>query len=150
MSNWECLFVHRKHRSFLSVYVDDVKMVGHKQNMAPMWKKLMKNVDLDEPTRIFGMHSTVNVNRTKVLQRSAEQCSNHEFLVEQLRNYRCVKMVLRYGRTCEKGALRDIVNWREKTEQLYKVSNPCLHDHHFKKEDLNQLDNCQKYAHKLS
>ena len=24
-------------------------MTGHKQNMARMWKKLMKNVDLDEP-----------------------------------------------------------------------------------------------------
>ena len=25
-------------------------MAGKKQNKAPMWKKLMKNVDLDEPT----------------------------------------------------------------------------------------------------
>ena len=24
-------------------------MTGKKQNMAPMWKKLMENVDLDEP-----------------------------------------------------------------------------------------------------
>ena len=41
---------------FLSVPVDDLKLAGRKQNMAPMWKKLMRNVDLDEPT--FGMHST--------------------------------------------------------------------------------------------
>ena len=27
-----------------------LKMAGKKQNMAPMWKKLIKNVDLDEPT----------------------------------------------------------------------------------------------------
>ena len=27
---------------FLSVYVDDIKMTGKKQNVAPMWKKLMK------------------------------------------------------------------------------------------------------------
>ena len=47
---WECLFVHRKQRLFLSVYVDDIKMAGKKQNMSSMWKKLMKNVDLDEPT----------------------------------------------------------------------------------------------------
>ena len=46
----ECLFVHRKQGLFLSVHVDDMKMVGNKQNLAPMWKKLMKNVDLDEPT----------------------------------------------------------------------------------------------------
>ena len=26
--NWECLFVHRKQGSFLSAYVDDIKMAG--------------------------------------------------------------------------------------------------------------------------
>ena len=52
--NWECLFVHRKQRLFLSVYVDDIKMSGKKQNMAPMWKKLMKHVYLDEPTSSLG------------------------------------------------------------------------------------------------
>ena len=31
------------------VCVDDIKMAAEKQNMAPMWKKLMKNVDFDEP-----------------------------------------------------------------------------------------------------
>ena len=37
--NWECMFVHRKQMLFLSVYVDDIKMTGTKQNMAPQWKK---------------------------------------------------------------------------------------------------------------
>ena len=48
--NWECLLVHRKQRRFLSVFVDDIKMVGRRQNMAATWKKLMELVDLDEPT----------------------------------------------------------------------------------------------------
>ena len=48
--NWECLFVHRKQRLFLSVHVNDIKMAGENQNMTPMWKKLMKGVDLGEPT----------------------------------------------------------------------------------------------------
>ena len=48
--NWECLFVHRKQKFFLSVFVDDIKMAGKKQNLAPMWKKLMKNIDIEEPT----------------------------------------------------------------------------------------------------
>ena len=47
--NEECLFVHRKHGLFLSVYVDHIKIAGKKQNMAFMWKKEMKNVDPDEP-----------------------------------------------------------------------------------------------------
>ena len=29
--NWECLFVHRGKGLFLSVYVDDIKLVGKKQ-----------------------------------------------------------------------------------------------------------------------
>ena len=43
--NCECMFVHRKQGLFLSVH--DIRK---KQNMAPMWKKLMKDVDLEEPT----------------------------------------------------------------------------------------------------
>ena len=52
--NWECLFVHREKVLFLSVYVDDIKLVVKKQNLDPMWKFLMKDVDLGEPTSFFG------------------------------------------------------------------------------------------------
>ena len=48
--NCECLFVHREKGLFLSVFVDDLKMVGKKQNLDPMWKLLNKEVDLGEPT----------------------------------------------------------------------------------------------------
>ena len=48
--NWECLFVHRQKGIFLSVYVDDIKLAGKKQNIRPMWKLLNKDVDLGEPT----------------------------------------------------------------------------------------------------
>ena len=48
--NWECLFVQRQKGLFLSVYVDDIKLAGKKQNLDPMWKLLNKEVDLREPT----------------------------------------------------------------------------------------------------
>ena len=32
-------FVHRKQGLFLSVYVDDVKMIGIQQNMVPIWNE---------------------------------------------------------------------------------------------------------------
>ena len=47
--NWECLFVHREKGLFLSVYVDDIKLVGKKHNIDPMWKVLNNEVDLGEP-----------------------------------------------------------------------------------------------------
>ena len=56
----ECLFVHRGKGLFLSVYVDDIKLAGKKQNLYPMWKLLNKEVDLGETTPgscILGMHS---------------------------------------------------------------------------------------------
>ena len=44
------LFVHREKGLFLSVYVDDIKLAGKKQNIDPMWNVLNKEVDLGEPT----------------------------------------------------------------------------------------------------
>ena len=35
---------------FLSVYVEDIKLAGKKQNIDPMWKVLNKEIDLGEPT----------------------------------------------------------------------------------------------------
>ena len=32
---WECLFVDREERLFLSVYVDDIKLAGKTQNIDP-------------------------------------------------------------------------------------------------------------------
>ena len=49
-SNWECSFVHREKGLFLSVYVDDIKLAGKKENLDPMWKLVNKEVDLGEPT----------------------------------------------------------------------------------------------------
>ena len=39
VSNWEWLFVHREKGLFLSVYVDDIKLAGKKQNIDPMWNE---------------------------------------------------------------------------------------------------------------
>ena len=50
VSNWECFFVYREKGLFFSVYVDDIKLAGKKQNLDPMWNLLNKDVDLGEPT----------------------------------------------------------------------------------------------------
>ena len=36
----------REKELLLSVYVDGIKLAGKKQNIEPMWKVLMKDVDL--------------------------------------------------------------------------------------------------------
>ena len=57
--NWECLF---EKGLFFSVYVDDFKLAGKKQNIDPMWKVHNQEVDLGEPTSFLdhvylGLHS---------------------------------------------------------------------------------------------
>ena len=47
--SWECLYVHRQQKLFMSVYVDDFKGAGNKENLAAMWKKLGKKIDLEPP-----------------------------------------------------------------------------------------------------
>ena len=53
VSNWDCLFVHREKGLFLSVFVDDIKLAGKKQNINLMWEVLNKEVDLGEQTSFF-------------------------------------------------------------------------------------------------
>ena len=134
---WECMFVHRKRRIFLSVYVDDIKMCGKKQNMAPMWKKLMKNVDIDEPTSLLDhVYLGCTQRECKPNETSIEQYNQmfeSRISAGAMENYgdgeghaqACVE------RYCEQA--------NKKVEQLYKVSNPCLVDHQFKQEELESI-----------
>ena len=45
--------MHREKGLFLSVYMDDIKMKGKKDNLKPMWDILMKHVGLGEPTSLL-------------------------------------------------------------------------------------------------
>ena len=44
----------------LDVYVDDIKVVGKKQNLDWMWEVLNKEVDLWEPTSFFDHENLIN------------------------------------------------------------------------------------------
>ena len=51
---WECLFVHPEKQLLLSVYVDDFKLAGKEENIAPMWELLAKEIELEDPTEFHG------------------------------------------------------------------------------------------------
>ena len=65
------LFMQNTRTVLLPIHVDDIKIAGKKQNTAPMRKKLMKNVDLDEPTSLL---DHVNLGCT---QRECKPNENH-------------------------------------------------------------------------
>ena len=139
--NCECLFVHREKGLFLSVYVDDIKLAGKKQNLDPMCKLLNKEVDLGEPTSFLDQ---VYLGCTQ------RQCQTSKDIVD---NYRTMfESRISAGRTEKPQNLR-LSSWscdmedhakkcmerycelaNKTTQQLYKVSSPCIDDHHFKEE----------------
>ena len=49
ISGWECLFVHKSKKLFLSVYVDDFRMAGPKEAVSAMWTLLGKTLALEPP-----------------------------------------------------------------------------------------------------
>ena len=80
-------FVHRKQGLFLSVSVDDIIMTGRLQNIAPMWKKLMKFVDLGELTLflddVYLGCTQREGKRNEIVFQEYRKCSNHESPMHQ-------------------------------------------------------------------
>ena len=131
-------------RLFLSVYVYDIKLVGKKQNLDPMWKLLNKEVDLGEPTS-FLYHEYLGCTQ--------RQCDISKDVVD---NYRAMfESRISAGRT-EKHSYSEnfrISSWsydmeghakkcvkrycelaNKTTQQLFKKSTPCIDDQNFKEE----------------
>ena len=137
---WECLF--------LSVYVDDIKLAGKNQNMAPMWKVLVKDVDLGEPTSFLDHDYLVCTQR---------ECETRKDIVDNYRNmfeskisaWATKKLLYseKLGANISSGsydmechATKCVERYCElanrTTQQLYKVATPCLDDHQFKEEEM--------------
>ena len=143
VTNWDCLFVQREKGLFLSVYVDDIKLAGKKENIDLMWKVLNKEVDLGEPTSFLDHVYLVCTQR---------QCEISKDIVDNFRAMfesrisagRTEKLpVSENFRTSSRSydmaghAMKCVERYCElpnkTTQQLYKVSTPCIHDHLFLK-----------------
>ena len=122
VSNWECSFVHREKGLFLSVFEDDIKLAGKKQNIDPMWKVLSEAVDLGEPTSFLD-HVFLGCTQRQceiskdVVDNYRTMFLNHEFPKEQLKNYiaREICVFLRgptIWRVMPRNVWNDIVSWQ--------------------------------------
>ena len=143
-----------KKRNILSVYVDDIKLAGKKQNINPMWKVLNKEVDLGEPTSFL---DHVYLGCTE------RQCEISKDIVD---NYRTMFESRISARRTEKLPYSEnlrISSWsydmeghakkcvelycelaNKTTQQLYKVSTPSIDEHHFKEEELKSVGELSK------
>ena len=145
---WECLFVHRQKGLFLSVCVDDIKLAGKKQNINLMWKLLIKEVVLGEPTSFFD-HIYLGCTQgqceiSKDLWTITEPCSNREFSAggTEKHPYSENFRISSWSYDMEGHAKKCVERYCElanKTTQLYKVSTPCIDNHHFKEEEMKSV-----------
>ena len=131
------------------MYVDDIKLAGKKHNIDPMWKLLNKEVDLGEPTSFL---DHVYLGCTQ------RQCEVSQNIVD---NYRTMfesrisaggleklpfsqnTRISSWSYDMEGHATKCVERYCElahkTTQQLYKISTPCIDDHHFKEEELKSV-----------
>ena len=157
--NCECLFVHREKGFFLSVYVDDIKLAGKKQNLDPMWKLLNKDVDLGDPTSFLDHVYLVCTQRR--CQISKDNVDNYRTMFEsRISAVRTEKLPYRQNlRICSWSSDMEshAKKWVERycelanktTQQLYKVFSPCIDDHHFKEEELKSAGELSKVCFQI-
>ena len=150
VSNWECLFGNREKGLFLSVYVDEIKLAGKKQNINPMWKVLNKEVDLGEPTSFL---DHVYLGCT---QRECETSKDYRDMFESR-----ISAGAKEKLPCSGKPDADISSWsyekeshakkcveryheraKKTTLQLYKVATISSR----RRIGMDLLENCQKYA----
>ena len=142
--SWECLFVHFLKGFFFSVYVDDIKLAGKKQNIDPMWKLLNKEVDVGEPTSFLD-HVHLGCTQRQC-EMSKDIVDNYRAMFESripaggTENISCSGNLRISSWSCDmEGHAKKCVERccelsNKTTQQLYKVSTPCIDDHHFKEE----------------
>ena len=155
-----CLFVHREKGLFLSVYVDD-KKIGWKETktLIRCGKYSIKKLIWEKPTSFLG-HENLGCTQ--------RQCEISKDIVD---NYRttfesrisagateklpCPEniRISSWSYDMEGHAKKCVERYCElanrTTQQLYKVSSPCIDDHHFKEEELKSVGELSKICSEI-
>ena len=144
---------------FLSVYVDDIKLAGKKQNIDPMWKVLNTEVDLGEPTS-FPDHVFLGCTQRQC-EISKDMVDNYRTMFEIRNsagatgklpcseNLRISSLSYDMEGHAKKCVARFIWVGEKTTQQLFRVSTPCIDDHHFKEEELKSVGELSKVCSQI-
>ena len=126
-----------------------LKLAGKKQNLDPMWKVLNKEVDLGEPTSFLD-HENLGCTQRQC-EISKDIVDNYRTMfesrisaggVEKLplpQNLRISSWSYDMAGHAKKCVERYCELANKTTQQLYKVSTPCIDDHHFKEEETKSV-----------
>ena len=126
-----------------------IKLAGKKQILDPMWKLLNKEVDLGEPTSLL---DNVYLGCTqRQFEISKDIVDNYRIMFESRisagvtgklpfpQNLRISSWSFDMEGHAQKCVERYCELTNKTTQQLYKVSTPCIDDHHFKEEEIKSV-----------
>ena len=129
--------------------MDDIKLAGKKQNIYPMWKVRNKEVDLGEPTSFLD-HAYLGCTQRQC-EISKNTVDNYRTMFESRisaggleklpfpQNLRISSWSYDMAGHAKKCVERYCELANKTTQPLYKVSTPCIDDHHFKKEEMKSV-----------
>ena len=141
------------------MYVDDIKLDGEKQNLYPMWKVQNQEVDLGEPTSFFD-HVYLGCTQRQ-FKISKDVVDNYRTMFESRISQRATEKlpcsenlnISSWSYDMEGHAKKCVEQYCElankTTEQVYKVSTPCIDDHHFKEEELKSVGELSKVCSQI-
>ena len=148
---WECLFVHREKGLFLSMYVDDIKLAGKKQNLDPMWKTTQQRSRFGR-TNIFSWIMYTWAALKDNVQISKNTVDNYRTMFESRISAGETEKLPCSENLCISSWSYDmaghakevcgteVLSWQtRRPSKLYKVSTPCIDDHHFKEEEMKSV-----------
>ena len=152
VSNWECFFVHSEKGEFLSV------CGWHQIGLKATWKVLNKEVDLEEPTSFLdhvylGCTSKTVWNKQRYWAMTAMFESRISAgWTEKLpysENFRISSWSYDMAGHAKKCVERYCELAKKTTQQLYKVSTPCIDDHHFKEKETKSAGDLSKSSSQI-
>ena len=125
------------------------KLAGKKQNIYPMWKVLNKEVDLGEPTSFLD-HENLGCTQRQC-EISKDIVDNNRTMFESRISAGATEKLPCWENLCISSWSYDMEGHAKKcverncelanktTQQLYRVSTPCIDDHHFKEEEMKSV-----------
>ena len=134
-------------------------MDGKKQNIDPMWKVLNKEVDLGEPTSFLD-HEDLGCTQRQC-EISKDIVDNYRTMFESrisaggTEKLPCSEnlRISSWSYDMEGHAKKCVERYCElankTTQQLCKVSTPCIDDHHFKEEELKSVGELSKVSSQI-
>ena len=141
------------------MYVDDIKLAGKRQNIDPMWKVLNKEVDLGEPTSFLDHVYLVCTQRQCEISKDivdnyiamfeSQSSAGRTEKLPYSENFRISSWSCDMEGHAKKCVERYCELANKTTQKLYKVSTPCIDDHHFKEEELESEGELSKVCSQI-